>query len=125
MGRVFLFERGGVKVLLKISSDIKRLNKNFDSIDVLELKTALIEIENKILKTINSKGFFPTKNLVKDLLDQIRKLLSNLENYDKSEKTRSLKNMKDQAEEIIDQQMFSEIGGAGEYLRNMREAEEK
>src|SRR6056297_4224334 len=125
MGRVFLFERGGVKVLLKISSDIKRLNKNFDSIDVLELKTALIEIENKILKTINSKGFFPTKNLVKDLLDQIRKLLSNLENYDKSEKTRRLNNMEDQIGEIIDQQMFSEIGGAGQYLKNLREAAEK
>ena len=112
-------------MLLKISSDIKRLNKNFDSIDVLELKTALIEIENKILKTINSKGFLPVEELVKDLLEQVRKLISNLENSDKTENKRKLKNMEDQIGEIIDQQMFSEIGGAGEYLRNMRKAAEK
>jgi len=125
MGRFFYFRRGGVKVLLKIFRDIKKLNKDFEKLNEVELKSSLVEIKNKISTALNSKGFFPTKDLVKDLLDQIRKLLSNLENYDKSEKKRSLKNIKDQIGEIIDQQMFSEIGGAGEYLRNMREAAEK
>jgi|SRR6056297_840396 len=112
-------------MLLKISHDIKRLNKVFDKLNEEKFKSSLIEIKNEINTALNSKGFFPTEELVKDLLDHIRKLISNLENYDKSEKRRSLKNMKDQAGEIIDQQMFSEIGGAGEYLRNMREAAEK
>ena len=112
-------------MLLKISHDIKRLNKVFDKLNEEKFKSSLIEIKNEINTALNSKGFFPTKDLVKDLLDQIRKLISNLENYDKSEKTRRLKNMEDQIGEIIDQQMFSEIGGAGEYLRNMREVAEK
>jgi len=112
-------------MLLKISSDIQRLNKDFEKLNEEEFKSSLVEIKNEINTALNSKGFFPTKNLVKDLLDQIRKLLSNLENYDKSEKTRRLNNMKDQIGEIIDQQMFCEIGGAGIYLKNMKEAGEK
>src|SRR6056297_1587956 len=112
-------------MLLKISSDIQRLNKDFEKLNEEEFKSSLVEIKNEINTALNSKGFFPTKNVVKDLLDQIRKLLSNLENYDKSEKTRRLNNMKDQIGEIIDQQMFCEIGGAGIYLKNMKEAGEK
>jgi len=112
-------------VLLKISSDIQRVNKDFDNLNQEELKTNLIDIENKITQILESKGFLPVKDLAEDLLEQVSKLKNNLENYDKLEQKAKIENMKQQIGEIIDQQMFSEIGGAGEYLRNMREAAEK
>jgi len=125
MGRFFYFRRGGVKVLLKISRDIKRLNKDFDSIDVEEMKTKLIKIENKIRKLLVSKGFLPVKDLVEKLLEKVGKLKNNLGYYDKTVQKQKVEEIWHDIEEIIDQQMFSEIGGAGEYLRNMREAEDK
>lgn len=62
----------------------------------------------------------PTKDLLIDLLEQLRKLKNNLDNYDKPKQKAKIENMKDQIGEIIDQQMFSEIGGAGQYLRNLK-----
>jgi len=112
-------------VLLKISRDIKRLNKDFDSIDVEEMKTKLIKIENKIRKLLVSKGFLPVKDLVEKLLEKVGKLKNNLGYYDKTVQKQKVEEIWHDIEEIIDQQMFSEIGGAGEYLRNMREAEDK
>ena len=42
-------------MLLKISRDIKKLNKDFDSFNEEELRSSLTEIENKINKALNSK----------------------------------------------------------------------
>ena len=50
---------------------------------------------------------------------------SGLDNYEKAGQKTKIENMKLQIGEIIDQQMFSEIGGAGQYLKNLREAAEK
>jgi len=112
-------------VLLKISRDIKKLNKEFDSFNEEVLRSSLTEIENKINKALNSKGFLPTKDMVIDLLEQVKELKNNLDNYEKAGQKTKIENMKLQIGEIIDQQMFSEIGGAGQYLKNLREAAEK
>ena len=112
-------------MLLKISSDIQCLNKDFDSINEEEMKTNLIKIENKIRKLLVTKGFLPVKPLVEDLLEKVVKLNNNLGYYDKTVQKQKVENISLDIAEIIDQQMCCELGGASIYIKNLKEAENK
>ena len=112
-------------MLLKISSDIQSLNKDFDSIDEEEIKAKLIKIENKIRKLLVSKGFLPVRPLVEDLLEKVVKLKNNLRYYDKTVQKQRVENISVDIAEIIDQQMCCELGGASIYIKNLKEAENK
>jgi len=71
-----------------------------------------------------SKKYLLRKKAEEILLD-LEKLNDNIKIIKKDDVKKQIEIIGDEVDELIDQQMTSEMGGAGEYLRNMREAEKK
>lgn len=109
---------------MKIYGRFKRLNNNFYEMEDRE-------IENELNKTIRefNEMLASKKNLlreaVREILVDIEELKDNITKKKKEEIKTEIENLYGEIAELIDQQMTSEIGGTGEYLRNMREASKK
>ena len=111
-------------MLMKISRRFKKLNDNFYEIEDRE-------IENELNKTIRefNEMLASNKHLLREaareILVDIEELKDNINKKKKEEIKTEIENLYGEIAELIDQQMTSEMGGAGEYLRNMREASKK
>ncbi|KXS47865.1 MAG: Uncharacterized protein AWL62_2366 [Halanaerobium sp. T82-1] len=108
-------------MLLELQKDIAELEKEYKGLETFEIEMKLIEFEMTVIKLLNGKKFL-VKPPVEELKCDIRKIKDNLYN---EELDNSIKKIKDKIDYIIDGQMTAEIGGAGIYFRNMRNAAKK
>ena len=111
-------------MLMKLSIKIRNLNDKLSELKKEEVEKELIEIENLINKILSADKFLVRKP-VEELSNNLRSLKNNLFGVNKREIKVMVKELYNDISDIIDQQMMSEIGGAGEYFRNMREASKK
>ena len=111
-------------MLMKISRRFKKLNDNFYEIEDREIVNEL----NKTIREFNemlASNKHLLREAVREILVDIEGLKDNITKMKKEEIKKEIEKTNDKIAELIDQQMTSEMGGAGEYLRNMREAEKK
>ena len=111
-------------MLMKLSIKIRNLNDKLSELKKEEVEKELIEIENLINKILSTDKFLVRKP-VEELSNNLKSLKNNLFGVNKKEIKVMVKELYNDISDIIDQQMMSEIGGAGEYFRNMREASKK
>ena len=111
-------------MLMKLSIKIKNLNENMSELKKEEVEKELLGIEKLINKILSTDKFLVRKP-VEELLIDVSRLKNELNEINKKEFKETMDKIYNKIGEILDQQMMSEIGGAGEYFRNMREASKK
>lgn len=111
-------------MLLKLQRDIKELNKDYSEFERYEIEIKLIQFEETIVKILNAKRFL-VRPPVEDLKIVIKNFKDNIYNLEEDKLTDFMDEIKDRIDEIIDIQMMAELGGAGIYRRNVKEAEKK
>jgi len=111
-------------MLLKLQNDIAELEKEYQGLKTFEIEIRLIEFEMTLVKILNAKKFL-VRPPVEDLKSELKGLKNNLYNLNDEELKKLLLKIKAKIDGIIDGQMTAEIGGAGIYLRNMREKAKK
>ncbi|SDM86337.1 hypothetical protein SAMN04488599_1291 [Halanaerobium congolense] len=111
-------------MLLELQKDIAELEKEYKGLETFEIEMKLIEFEMIVVKLLNGKKFL-VKPPVEELKCDLRSIKDNLYNLKGEELDNSIKKIKDKIDYIIDGQMTAEIGGAGIYFRNMRNAAKK
>ncbi len=111
-------------MLLELRNDIDKLEKEYKELELFELELKLIEFEMILVKLLNGKKFL-VKPPVEALKHDIKSIKDELYNLKPEELDNFIKKIDIKINNIIDGQMTAEIGGAGIYLRNMREAAKK
>ena len=111
-------------MLLELRNGIDKLEQEYKELDTFEIELKLIEFEMTVVKLLNGKKF-----LVKPPVEQLKYDLKIIKNelYDLKEEELAdlIKKIDIKINNIVDGQMTAEIGGAGIYFRNMRNAAKK
>ncbi len=111
-------------MLLKLQKDIAKFEKEYKELETFEVELKLIEFEMTVVKLLNGKKFL-VKPPVEELKCDIKVIKDKLYNLKAEELDNLIKKIDIKINNIVDGQMTAEIGGAGIYLRNMREAAKK
>ena len=111
-------------MLLELQKDIAELEKEYKGLETFEIEMKLIEFEMTVIKLLNGKKFL-VKPPVEELKHDIKGIKDGLYNLKAEELDKLIKKIDIKINNIVDGQMTAEIGGAGIYFRNMRNAAKK
>jgi len=111
-------------MLLELRNNLDKLEKEYEGLETFEIEMKLIDFEMTVVKLLNGKKFL-VKPPVEELKSEIKSIKDELYNLKSEELENLIKKLKDKIDYIIDGQMTAEIGGAGIYFRNMRNAAKK
>ena len=111
-------------MLLKLRKDIGELEEKCNKMEKFEVELKLLEFEITLVKILNGNKFL-VKPPVEELKRDIKNIKDELYKLKAEELDNLIKKLDIKINKIIDGQMTAEIGGAGIYFRNMREAAKK